>query len=63
MELSGTEIKKFLIFSHRKPFLIFRERKLFKKTSYILGGNFPSLQNKKIPTVEKFLIFWETKLF
>ena len=31
MELSGPNIKTFLIFSQKKTFLIFREMKLFRK--------------------------------
>ena len=35
--------------------------KLFKKTSYISGGNFPNSKNKKSHS-EKFLILWEIEL-
>ena len=47
MELFGSNIKKFLIFSQKKVFLIFREVEL----SYILGNRKP---------LKKFLIIWET---
>ena len=47
MELSGSKTKKVLIFSQKKPFLIFWETKLFKKTPYILGRNFPSSKSLK----------------
>ena len=45
MQLSSPKIKKVLIFSQKKTFLIFGEIELFKKTSYISGGNFPSSKN------------------
>ena len=61
MELSGTKIKKVLIFSQKKAFLIFWEMEFFKKTSYISGGNLLSSLNKKT-TLKRFLIFWETEL-
>ena len=35
---------------------------LLKKTPYISGGNFQSLQNKRKPTLKTFLIFWEMEL-
>ena len=44
MELSSLKI--YYIFS-KITFLIFREVEHFLKTSYISGGNFPSLKNKK----------------
>ena len=47
MELSSPKIKKYLKFSHKKAFLVFQEMKPPKKTSYISGGNFPSLKIKK----------------
>ena len=55
IELSSFKLKKLLTFSEmelsyifsKKVFLIFRETKLFKKTFYISGGNFPSPKNKK----------------
>ena len=53
MEFSSPKIKKFLIFSQEKAFLIFREMELFLKT-YISGGDFPRLKNKK-HTLKKFL--------
>ena len=51
MELSTPNIKKFLMF---------QEMELFKKTSCISGGNFPSSKNeKKETTLKKFGIFQE----
>ena len=47
--LKKEKIKKFVIFSEKKAFLIFRETELFKKSSFISGENFPSLKNKKNP--------------
>ena len=62
MELSSSMIKKVLLFSQTKYFLIFREMESSKKTSYISGKNFPSWRNKKKPTLKKFLIFQEIEL-
>ena len=45
IELSGSYIKKALIFSQKKTFLIFRITEILKP--YILGSNFPSSKNKK----------------
>ena len=58
MELSGSNIKKFLIFSQKKAFLIFLKKKTPKKSlifrekelSYISGSNFPSSKNLKQKT-------------
>ena len=55
MKLSSSNIKKFLIFSQKKAFLIFRitetQKKflMFQETelSYILGNNFLSSKNEK----------------
>ena len=55
MELSGCNIKKFLIFSQKKDFLIFRVMEtakkffIFQKTehSHISGNKFPSAKNEK----------------
>ena len=57
-ELSGSNIKKLLIFSQKKAFLISQETEIHQKipyisgngtiTSYISGSNFPSLKNIKI---------------
>ena len=59
MELSSSKIKKFLIFSQKRVFLIFWETELsspeLKKLPYNSQGNF--LFSKK------FLIFWEMELF
>ena len=60
MKLSGSNIKKFVIFSQKKAFLIFREKEkpnkflIFEETerSYISGSNFPYSKNKK-PTLKK----------
>ena len=38
MELSSSNIKKFLMFSRKKAFLIFRKTKTPKKGNYILGS-------------------------
>ena len=61
MKLFGSNIKKFLIFSQKKDFLIFRETKtsinylhfrkrnffITQQTSYISRSNDPSSKNKK----------------
>ena len=54
MELSCSNIKKFLTFSVNKAFLIFRETEtpkkfLFQETVlfYISGSNFPNSKNKQ----------------
>ena len=61
MKLFGSNIKKFLIFSQKKDFLIFRETKtsinylhfrkrnffITQQTSYISRSNGPSSKNKK----------------
>ena len=61
MKLFGSNIKKFLIFSQKKDFLIFRETKtsinylhfrkrnffIIQQTSYISRSNGPSSKNKK----------------
>ena len=55
MELSGSNIKKCLIFSQKKACFIFREVEIPKKIlifhvtqlSYISGSNFLSSKNKK----------------
>ena len=68
MELSGSNIKRFLIFSQKKAFLIFREMKLFifqetktrKSSLYFRKGNFVAFQKTKIP--KKCFIFQETEL-
>ena len=74
MEFSGSNIKKFFIFSQKKAFLIFQEaetpkkflifqeRKTLKSFLYSEKQNFPSLKNKK-PTLKMFLTFWEMKLY
>ena len=67
MELSGCNVKKFLIFSQKKACLIFRET---EKELFYISGNFlhfkkllSELKKKKeTPTLEKFLIFWEIQL-
>ena len=38
MELSGSNVKKFLIFSQKKAFLIFWEKETSKQISYISGN-------------------------
>ena len=61
IELFYPKIKKFLIFSQKKAFLIFQEAEtrenslyfskwnffIFRKTSYISGSKFPSSKNEK----------------
>ena len=60
MELSSSNIKKFLLFSQKKAFLIFQETESF----YTSGNGNP----EKIPYIsgngnsEKLLIFQETEL-
>ena len=56
MELSGSNIKKFLIFSQKKSFLI------FQGTSYISGSNFPNSKSKKNALLKNFLYFGEIEL-
>ena len=70
MELSGSNIKKFLIFSQKKAFLIFRKSEtlqnslyfrkrnlfIFQEASYISGTNFPSSKSKRNP-LKSFFIF------
>ena len=51
MELSSSKPKKL--------FTIFKKK---KKLSYIPGGNFPGLKNKKNSTLKNFLIFLQ-KIF
>ena len=57
MELSSSNIKKFLIFFQNKTFLIFREMQL----SYILGNGNPDKisRNGTFLYFRKFLIFHE----
>ena len=75
MDLSCSNIKKFLIFSQKKAFLIFPETETPKKIiifqekelSYISANGNPkkphSSKNKKNPTLKKFLIFREMELY
>ena len=63
MELSGSSIKKFLIFSQKKSFLIFQEMETPKKNSYIFfKESFSCISEngnpEKIPDVSD-LIFQE----
>ena len=79
MELSGSNIKKFLIFSQKKAFHIFREIETPKKIIYV-SGNGTSLYFRKIfifqevtflaqiiklsgSNIKKFLIFSQKKVF
>ena len=63
MELFNFNIKRFIIFSQNKAFLIFREsetqQKFFvfqeTKLSYILERNFRSWKNKRIHSEKNFL--------
>ena len=68
MKRSSTTITSFLIFSQKKRFLYFLKKIFllyFQKQNFlaqdfeISGGNIPSLENKKQPTTNEFLIFWE----
>ena len=45
----------FLYFLKKKVFLMFREMKLFKKASYISGGNFP-ISKKKISEIVSYIL-------
>ena len=69
MELSGSNVKKFLIFSQKNAFLIFKESEL----SYISGNGNPKkllifqevtvhARKMKRTTIKKFLIFQEKEL-
>ena len=54
MELSSSSIKKFLIFSQKKSFLMFQERETPKKflmfqETKLSGSNLQSSKNKKNP--------------
>ena len=51
MQFFGSNIKKFLIFSEKKAFLIFQE------TSYISGSNFPNSKYEKKPLLKGCLYF------
>ena len=71
MELSGSNIKKFLIFSQKKAFLKFREMKLFyilengspEKILYISGnGTFLYFDCGKIPGLWKISLVVENFL-
>ena len=62
MELSGPDIKKFLLFSQKKLFLYFKKWNHLK-ISYISGGNFPSSKKKKkIYPDNIYIIFQEIEL-
>ena len=65
MKLSCSNIKKFLLFSRKKAFLIFREIEtpqkflIFQETSYILETELSGLNitNFKVPSKKKFSFF------
>ena len=69
-KLLSSNVNRFLIFSQKKAFHIFRETEtpkkfiIFQETelSYIPGNSFPSLKKKEEPTLKKFLIFRGRKL-
>ena len=61
MEISSPMIKKFLIYSQKKAFLIFPEMERFKKLPIFQEQTFPAQKNKK-PTLKEFLIYQEMKL-
>ena len=56
MELSGSNIRKFLIFSQKKPFLILLEMECF----YVLGNRNPE-KVFHISENKAFIIFRETE--
>ena len=63
------ELSRPNIFFSKKSFFYIRKIELFRKWNfaasyfyYISGENFPSSQNKKKPTLKKFLIFQEMEL-
>ena len=64
MELFSSRIKKVLLLSRKKAFLIFREMELLKKPSYISGGNFPSFE--KISVIcflkQNFFLYFRKEL-
>ena len=70
MKLSSSKIKKFLIFSQKKAFLLFakmetpKEFFIFQETklSYISGSNFPRSKNIKKTTLKKLFVFQEMEL-
>ena len=64
MELSSSNIKKFLIFSQQKSFLIFQETETLKNLLYF-RNNFPSPKNEKNPVIFRkwnFLVFLVPRL-
>ena len=73
MKLYSSNIKKFLIFSQKKAFLIFQkteppkkillfwETEILKSVLYFRKYNFPSSKNKK-RTLKKILVFREMEL-
>ena len=78
MELSGSNIEKFLIRFYisgnknpEKKFLMFQKTELFyisenenpEKTLYISVSNLPSSKSKKEPTFKNFLIFRVNEAF
>ena len=64
MRLSGSNIKKFLMFSQKNVFLIFQETDtlkkflIFQETSDISGSNSPRSNNEKTHS-EKIFVFQE----
>ena len=60
MELSGSNIKKFLIFSQKKAFLIFRETETPKKFLIFQEMELSYISRSGNP--KKFLIFQEMEL-
>ena len=56
IEFLDPNIKEFLIFS-QKSFSCISGNRTFRKTSYIWGGNFPSLKNKRNSLWKNFSYF------
>ena len=55
MELSSSNIKKFLIFSQKKTFLIFRETETPKKSFYFRKWNFLLFQETGTPEKTSYI--------
>ena len=61
-KISGPKIKKFLIFSQKKAFLLFSEVESSKKL-LIFQGRTSKLEKQKKNSLKKFLMFRKRKLF
>ena len=62
-KLSGPKIKKFLIFSQKKAFLLFSEVESSKKLLIFQGRTSKLEKQQKKNSLKKFLMFRERKLF